>query len=102
MLKSVLTKAELAKRWNVDIRTIDKWEQEKVIQRIQGIPAPRYSIEHVESIEGLKNKNIFSPLERQKLEKELINIKLENQKLKAVLGNILSESAKITELMIGG
>ncbi len=44
-MKTVLTKAELAERWSVDVRTIDKWEQNKIIQRIEGIPVPRYYIE---------------------------------------------------------
>ena len=94
-MKTVLTKAELADRWNVDTRTIDKWEQNKIIQRIEGIPAPRYSIEHIQQIEGIKNHNQFSPLERRRLESELEKLKAENEKLRAVLSNILSESAKI-------
>lgn len=93
-MKTVLTKAELADRWNVDTRTIDKWEQNKIIQRIQGIPAPRYSIEDIQQIEGTKNLNQFSPSERR-LELELEKVKAENEKLRAVLSNILSESAKI-------
>ena len=94
-MKTVLTKAELADRWNVDTRTIDKWEQNKIIQRIQGIPAPRYSIEDIQQIEETKNLNQFSPLERRRLELELEKVKAENEKLRAVLSNILSESAKI-------
>lgn len=94
-MKTVLTKAELADRWNVDTRTIDKWEQNKIIQRIEGIPAPRYSIEDIQKIEGTKNLNQFSPLERRRLESELEKVKAENEKLRTVLSNILSESAKI-------
>jgi len=94
-MKVVLTKAELADRWNVDTRTIDKWEQNKIIQRIEGIPAPRYSIENIQQIEGTNNLNQFSPLERRRLESELEKLKAENEKLRTVLSNILSESAKI-------
>ena len=94
-MKVVLTKAELADRWNVDTRTIDKWEQNKIIQRIEGIPAPRYSIEDIQQIEGTNNLNQFSPLERRRLESELEKLKAENEKLRTVLSNILSESAKI-------
>ena len=94
-MKTVLTKAELADRWNVDTRTIDKWEQNKIIQRIEGIPAPRYSIENIQQIEGTNNLNQFSPLERRRLESELEKVKAENEKLRTVLSNILSESAKI-------
>ncbi|WP_195951184.1 histidine kinase [Clostridium saudiense] len=94
-MKTVLTKAELAERWSVDVRTIDKWEQNKIIQRIEGIPVPRYSVEHIQSIEGIKNLNHFSPLERKRLEIELEKLRAENEKLRAVLSNILSESAKV-------
>lgn len=94
-MKTVLTKTELAERWNVDSRTIDKWENENVIQRVKGIPAPRYSVEEIEKIEGLTNKNTFSPLERRKLEREMEKIKSENERLREVLSKILSESAKI-------
>ena len=85
-MKTVLTKAELAERWSVDVRTID---------RIEGIPVPRYSVEHIQSIEGIKNLNHFSPLERKRLEIELEKLRAENEKLRAVLSNILSESAKV-------
>ncbi len=85
-------------RWNVDTRTIDKWEQNKVIQRIEGIPAPRYSMEHIQKIEGIKNINQFSPLERRRLENELDKLRVENEKLKSVISRILAESAKIIDM----
>ncbi|WP_300855522.1 histidine kinase [uncultured Clostridium sp.] len=97
-MKPVLTKSELADRWNVDTRTIDKWEQNKVIQRIEGIPAPRYSMEHIQKIEGIKNINQFSPLERRRLENELDKLRVENEKLKSVISRILAESAKIIDM----
>ncbi|MCI9063030.1 histidine kinase [uncultured Clostridium sp.] len=97
-MKPVLTKSELADRWNVDTRTIDKWEQNKVIQRIEGIPAPRYSMEHIQQIEGIKNINQFSPLERRRLENELDKLRVENEKLKSVISRILAESAKIIDM----
>lgn len=97
-MKTVLTKVELAERWSVDKRTIDKWEAEKIVQRVEGIPAPRYSIEHIEKIEGIKNLNQFSPLERRRLESELEKIRKENEILKEILSKILVESSKIIGL----
>ena len=97
-MKPVLTKSELADRWNVDTRTIDKWEQDKVIQRIEGIPAPRYSMEHIQKIEGIKNINQYSPLERRRLENELDKLRVENEKLKSVISRILAERAKIIDM----
>lgn len=97
-MRVVLTKAELAKRWSVDTRTIDKWEREKIIQRIKGIPAPRYNIEHILKVEETDISE-FSPLERKRLQSELEIIKEENEKLKSILSNILKESSKIINLL---
>lgn len=47
-MKKLLTRGELAERWGVDVRTIANWENEKVIQRVDGIPLPRYTLEHIE------------------------------------------------------
>ena len=94
-MKAVLTRAELAERLNVDVRTIANWENERIIQRVDGLPLPRYSIEHIQSLEGIKDLHQFSPIERRRLEGELEKLKAENEKLKAVLSKILSESAKI-------
>ena len=40
-MKVLLTRAELAKRWSVDVKTIANWENEQIIQRVKGIPTPR-------------------------------------------------------------
>ena len=67
-MKKLLTRGELAERWGVDVRTIANWENEKVIQRVDALPLPRYTLEHIEAIEGIENLNRFSPLERRRLE----------------------------------
>ena len=95
-MKTILTKAELAERWSVDTRTIDKWERSKIIQRIKGIPVPRYNIEHILRVEETSISE-FSPLERKKLENENEKLKLENQNLKNILNNIFIESSKIVK-----
>ncbi len=97
-LKVVLTKTELAKRWGVDTRTIDKWEQNKIIQRIKAIPAPRYNIEHILKVEETEISE-FSPLERKRLQSEIEIIKSENEKLRSILSNILKESSAIINLL---
>lgn len=97
-MKRLLTRGELAERWGVDVRTIANWENDKVIQRVDGIPLPRYSLAHIEAIEGVKDLNRFSPLERRRLEGELEKTKKENETLKAILSNILAESAKVVGL----
>lgn len=97
-MKTLLSRGELAERWGVDVRTIAKWENERVIQRVEGIPTPRYALEHIEAIEGIKDLNRFSPLERKRLESELEKTRKENETLKAILSNILAESAKVVGL----
>lgn len=97
-MKKLLTRGELAERWGVDVRTIANWENEKVIQRVDALPLPRYTLEHIEAIEGIENLNRFSPLERRRLESELEKTKKENETLKSILSNILAESAKVVGL----
>ena len=97
-MKKLLTRGELAERWGGAVRTIANWENEKVIQRVDGIPLPRYTLEHIEAIEGIKDLNRFSPLERRRLENELEKTKKENETLKSILSNILAESAKVVGL----
>lgn len=97
-MKTLLTRGELADRWGVDVRTIANWENEKVIQRVDGIPLPRYALDHVEAIEGIKDLNKFSPLERRRLEGELEKTKKENEALREIISKILAESAKVVGL----
>lgn len=97
-MKTLLTRGELADRWGVDVRTIANWENEKVIQRVDGIPLPRYALDHVEAIEGIKDLNRFSPLERRRLEGELEKTKKENEVLREIISKILAESAKVVGL----
>ena len=94
-MKSVLTKAELAERWGVESRTIDKWEREKIIKRIEGIPTPRYALSVIEEIESGTELNEFSKLDKKRLENEIEKLRNENENLKNVLSNILAESSKI-------
>lgn len=94
-MKTLLTRAELAARWSVDVKTVANWENEGVIQRVKGIPAPRYKLEDIEKLEGITDNRKFSPLERQRLEREVQNLKAENKNLKQILNNIFSESSKI-------
>ena len=55
-------------------------------------------MEHIQKIEGIKNINQFSPLERRRLENELDKLRVENEKLKSVISRILAESAKIIDM----
>lgn len=93
-MKEVLTRAELAKRWSVDVKTIANWEKEGIIQRIDTIPLPRYSLEFIMKIEGINEINKFSPLERQRLENEVKELIKDNNILRNILNNIFIECSK--------
>ena len=95
-MKTVLTKQELADRWGVSQKTIDEYRKEGILSEIK-IPAIRFPIAYIEELEGVKLTR-FSPLEREKMEKELIRLKeleRENKELRAILSNILSVSSKV-------
>ena len=100
-MKVLLTRSELAERWSVDVKTIANWENEQIIQRVKGIPTPRYRVEEIEKIEGIKDASKFSPVERKILEDRLKDLEDENLKLKQIINNIFSESSKILNFNIG-
>lgn len=98
-MESVLISREtLAKRWEVSVSTINKYEVDGVIQRVPNIPSPRYNIEDIKKLEG-SELNPMSPLERRRLQIEIGILESENEKLKAIVGNILVESSKIINII---
>jgi len=93
-LTQLLTKKDLATRWQVNEKTIDAWRKEGVVTPCKGIPAIRFSEQHIAELEGIKLER-FSPLERRKMENEIEKLKIENEKLKGVLSQILAISSQI-------
>ncbi|ENK0839161.1 helix-turn-helix domain-containing protein [Clostridium botulinum] len=93
-MDKLLTKKELAKRWQVAEKTIDNWRENGVLTPCGGIPAIRFSLQHIAELEGTKVEK-FSPIERRRLEIENEKLKQENEKLKGILANVLSEVSKI-------
>jgi len=89
-LTQLLTKKDLAKRWQVTERTIDTWRKEGIITRCKGIPEIRFSEQHIAELEGITLEK-FSPLEKRKIENELEKLKTENEKLKGILSLILAD-----------
>lgn len=70
MEEKLLTKKDLAKRWQVTTTTIDRWVADKVITPVKGLPSIRFSMQHILELEGVKIDK-FSPLERRRLEKQI-------------------------------
>lgn len=77
MDKTLLSRQDLAERWGLTVKTIEKYETDGIISRVKGIPTPRYSLESVSKIEGLEELNPMSPTERKKLERKINS--LENE-----------------------
>ncbi|MFT8351272.1 transcription factor [Clostridium saccharoperbutylacetonicum] len=71
MEQTLLSRQDLAKRWNLNPRTIVDYEQNGVIKRVPKLQVPRYSLSQIEEIEndGL-DLNPTSPIERKRLERE--------------------------------
>lgn len=77
MDKTLLSRQDLAERWGLAPKTIEKYEIDGVISRVKDIPTPRYSIESIRKLEGLEEINPMSPEERNRLEKEIKSLKAE-------------------------
>lgn len=96
-MDKLLTKKDLAQRWQVSERTIDEYRESGIITPIKDLPCIRFNLHYIEKIEG--NIPEKKTLRERKLESELEEIKKERDYLKSVLSNILSESSKVINLV---
>jgi len=94
MADKLLTQQELAKRWQVTVHTIEDWRKNGTIQPVKGIPAIRFTEQHILELEGVKLDRM-SPLERRRLEFENEKLRVENEKLKGIIGRVLAETSQI-------
>lgn len=93
-MEKLLTQKDLAERWQLSVKAIERCRGEGVITPVKGVPGIRFSPTEIEALEGVAPSR-FSPLERKKMEREIEALKVENQLLKQITGNILSEASKI-------
>lgn len=96
-MSRLFTQQDLAERWQVDVTTITNWRKDGILQQAKGIPAIRFTEQHVLELEGVKLDK-FSPLERKKLERENEELKLQNAKMKEILSKVLAETSQIINL----
>ncbi|MBU5312300.1 hypothetical protein KQI38_09690 [Tissierella carlieri] len=96
-MDKLLTKKDLAERWQVTTATIDRWMSDKIITPVKGIPSVRFSMQHILELEGVKLDR-FSPLERKRLEKE--KMKLE-EKIIALEGENIEMKEYIKSVFTG-
>ncbi len=78
MEQKLLSRQDLAKRWNLNSRTIVDYEQNGVIRRVPKLQVPRYSLSQIEEIEeaGLE-LNPMSPAHRRRLERRIEELEKE-------------------------
>lgn len=93
----LLTQKDLAKRWQMSIKSIEEYRKAGILPVVEGIPAIRFNIKTILELEGTKIER-FSPIERRYMERELENLKQENEKLKNVLSKTLADLAPVLSI----
>lgn len=93
----LLTQKELAERWQVTEESISNWRKEGLIQSAKGVPAVRFSMQHILELEGVELEQ-FSPILKRKMERELAELREENRKLKGIIGKVLAETSQVIGL----
>ncbi len=93
-MDSLLTQKELAERWKVTEESIRNWRNEGIIQPAKGIPAIRFTMQHILELEGIKLEQ-FSPLLKRRMDREIEELQEENQKLKRIIGKVLAETSQV-------
>lgn len=90
----LLTKKDLAERWQVSERTIDEYRINGVLNRCQGVPAIRFNPDYIAELENVQ-LNKYSPFLRRKHELEIEKLQAELQKkdkkieeLKALIAHV--------------
>lgn len=96
-MAKLLTQQDLAERWKVDVSTITNWRKEGIITPAKGIPAIRFTEQHILELEGVKLEKV-SPLMYRKLEKEKEQLEEENRRLKEIVRNVLVEVSPIVNI----
>ena len=93
-MDKLFTQQDLAPRWQVTVNTIENWRKDGTIQPAKGIPAIRFTEQHILELEGVRLDRM-SPLERKRLEFEIEKLRLENEKLKGIISKVLAETSQI-------
>ena len=78
MEQVLLSRDDLATRWNTSVKSIQRYEEVGIITRVPKLPVPRYNIAEILKLEGTE-LNPLSPLERRRLESKIRD--LEKEKL---------------------
>lgn len=95
--EKLLTKKDLAERWQVSERTIDQYREDGIITPVKGLPCIRFNSNYIAKIEGNIPEKVT--MRERKLEREIEQLKQENRLLKQVWLRIFSESASVAHLI---
>lgn len=91
-MDKLLTKKDLAERWQVSEKTIDLYRSNGVIVPVKGLPCIRFNPEYIKKIEGRIPER--TTLRERKLEIELKEIVKERDSLILIIRNVFNESSK--------
>lgn len=69
-MSQLLTKKDLAERWQLSTQAIDNYIKDGILTPVKGIISIRFTEQHIAELEGIKLEK-FSPVEKRRLEKEL-------------------------------
>jgi len=94
MSDKLFTQQDLAERWQVSVRAIENWRKDGTIRPVKGIPAIRFTEQHILELEGVKLDKM-SPLERRRLELEIEKLNKQNEQLKGILSKVLAETSQV-------
>lgn len=97
MMDKLLTQQDLAERWKVDVSTITNWRKEGIITPAKGIPAIRFTEQHILELEGVKLEKV-SPLMYRRLEREKEQLEEENRRLREIVTNVLVQVSPIISI----
>ncbi len=105
-MDKLLTKKDLAKRFQVSTTTIGRWVDDGIIPYVKGLPSLRFRLEDILKLEGTEISKL-SPLERKRLLKEIEQLKREkeelekeNEELKDYVRSVIGRGLKFAKEVI--
>jgi hypothetical protein len=96
-MDKLLTKKDLAARWQVTERTIDNYISDKIVQPVKDLPIIRFTEQHIAELEGVKLDRM-SPLERRRMEQKIEKLEKQNEQLKGIISKVLAETSQIINM----
>lgn len=86
-MDKLLTKKDLAEKWQVSEQAIDDYRGKEIITAVKGLPSIRFNPHHIAEIEGTKLER-FSPIERRKLERKIEELTLQLKKAEEIIAQV--------------